>query len=96
MPYYLNRITGKVEKITKAQKEAVREVERADALRALLGAQFTAPTGAVILGLIVGPLLFAFLAKQGIEIADKSTFLKDFQNFVGKTLKGESILQPIF
>lgn len=96
MPHYLNKVTGKVEKVTKLQKQAVLESQRAEALQSLLGAQFTAPTGAVVLGLIFGPLLLAFLAKQGIEIADKSTFVKDFQTFVSKTLKGESILQPIF
>ena len=96
MPHYLNKVTGKVEKVTKLQKQAVLESQRAEALQSLLGAQFTAPTGAVVLGLIFGPLLLAFLAKQGIEVADKSTFIESFQKFVSDSLKGESLIPPIF
>ena len=96
MPYHLNKVTGKVEKITKLQKQAVVESQRAEALQALLGANFTAPTGAVVIGLIFGPLLLAFLTKQGIEIADKSTFIESFQKFVSDSLKGESLIPPIF
>jgi hypothetical protein len=96
MPYYLNKVTGKVEKVTKLQKQAVLESQRAEALQSLLGAQFTAPTGAVLLGLIFGPLLLAFLAKQGIEIADKTSFVENFKTFVKGHLEGESLLQPIF
>ena len=90
MPYYLNEVSGKIEKATKLQKEAYNEHMRAKSLASLLGSDFGAPTIATMLSAIFGPIIIMVLAKQGIKLADeagffdmlKSAFTKEANKFL--------------
>ncbi len=79
MPYYINPVTGTVEKITKAQKGALDEHRRAAALNSLLASDFGVASVTLPLLLIAAPLVTAWIAKElGEEAAGK------FSDWIGK------------
>ena len=65
MPYYINPVSGTVEKITKAQKGALDEHRRAEAMNALLGSDFGVASVALSTVLVLSPIITAYLIKEG-------------------------------
>jgi len=96
MPYYINPVTGSVEKITKSQKGALDEYYRSQSLDSLLGSNFGAPTLALSIFVIAAPLilgpLFAWLsankASNGIVIDE---MLDKLNPLIGIALKGAKL-----
>jgi len=93
MPYYINPVTGSIEKITKSQKGALDEYYRSQSFDSLLGSNFGAPTLAlsffvIAAPLILGPLL-AWVKGKGDDTLDE--MVDKLNPLVALALKGATL-----
>ena len=69
MPYYINPVTGTIEKITKSQKGALDEYYRSQSFDSFIGSNFGAPTLALSFFVVAAPIILAGIS-QFLKKAD--------------------------